>query len=484
MHHDEFLNVATIRQIEREAVAGGKALMPIAGMAAADFVMRRRRAGSQILILVGPGNNGGDGLTAAAHLKAAGYEVTVWMPDQATSLPQPAAHAQSAWLAMGGTVTDKLPRHADLVIDALFGIGFNRPLNAFWSSLIDAVNARRWPVLALDVPSGVYADTGHIDSSAIQATWTLSFIAHAKGLLTGAARNVVGERHLADLGLGVLDALRADVTTSDQVSSSIRLHRQPDSHKGSFGTIRVIGGAKGMVGAALLAGRAALHAGAGKVLIDCLTSDTPLVDCMQPELMIRGGHAEAADIADVLLVGPGLGRLDGAERVVAMALAAETILVLDADALNLIASHSHLMQQLVQRRIATILTPHPAEAARLLQTDTATVQRDRFAAARQLARQTASVVVLKGAGTIIAHQTQLSVNKSGSPALANAGQGDILGGIISALAGQHCSAWEAANLGCLIHGQASDALLRQRPRLVTPASDVLVEAGFLLADYA
>lgn len=471
-----FYSVAQLRQIEWAAKAQGLALMPRAAQAAAEFIAVRFGSAARVLVLAGPGNNGGDALLAATLLQSRGYAVRVCMP-QTVGLPADAAAAYQTWCSAGGTTDASLPSEPPtVVIDGLFGIGANRPLGEPWLSLIAAVNAWQRPILALDVPSGIAADTGAMLGVAIQARWTLSFIGRAKGLATAAARDHTGSLHCHTLDLPDHLLPCGEITTTEAESRQQRLPRPHDSHKGQFGSVAILGGASGMQGAPLLAGRAALHAGAGKVWVGFLDA-APMVDLCRPELMLSQADASLIARADTLAIGPGLGQSAAAQALLAAALASDKPLVIDADALNMLSNIVALRQQLSTRRAITILTPHPSEAARWLGCTTAAVQNDRYAAAQQLADTSQAVVILKGAGSLVAHGTRIAVNQTGSAALANAGQGDVLSGVLAGLLAQGLDGWHAANLAVWAHGAASDALRARTGQLVTLADEVGRDVG-------
>uniref|UniRef100_UPI0035B022C2 NAD(P)H-hydrate epimerase n=1 Tax=Chitinimonas sp. TaxID=1934313 RepID=UPI0035B022C2 len=389
-----FHTVAQLRQIEQLALARQLPLMQRAGAAAADCIAAQ--GAGPVLLLVGPGNNGGDALVAARLLQSRGIAVAVLMPGDTDQLPADAAAAYRDWLAVGGTIHKVWPAGPwTMLVDGLFGIGLNRPLQPYWQAIIDQANAQALPTLALDVPSGIHADTGAALGRPIRADWTLSFIGTARGLLTGAACNVVGQRLLARLDVPEELLANGELASCATISAEMQLDRPSDSHKGRFGTLAIIGGAAGMVGAALLAGRAALHAGAGKVYAGLLDPQGPSVDFARPELMLRPATAELMDQASTIAIGPGLGVSAEARRLLRHALASSQPLLLDADALNLIAEDAALRQTLAIRPAVTILTPHPSEAARLLACSTAAIQADRYGAARQLASLFAATIVLK-----------------------------------------------------------------------------------------
>ncbi len=418
-------------------------------------------ARSRVLVLAGSGNNGGDALVAARHLRDAWLDVRLVLPAEASAMPADAAAALAAWQTAGGTISTSLPAafDADLLIDGLFGIGLARPVGGVFADVIGRVNAASVPVLALDVPSGIDADTGRILGCAVRATATITFIALKPGLLTLDGPDHAGRIVVDDLGLGVADA---DLPSGELLDASVVrraiARRAGNSHKGSYGTVGIIGGAPGMVGAALLAARTALHAGSGKVLVGMLADDAPGVDPVQPELMLRT-VSDVVSAADVLVIGPGLGQSDAARRVLQTSIDILGPLVLDADALNLIAADALLASQVARRTSPTVITPHPTEAARLLQESTTEMQADRIDAAIRLSQRLHAFVVLKGAGSICAAPDGTwSINASGNPGLASAGTGDVLAGLVGALMAQGAAPFDALQAAVHVHGLAADRL--------------------------
>jgi hydroxyethylthiazole kinase-like uncharacterized protein yjeF len=433
-----------IRRIEREAGETTPPLMERAGAAAAELAARLASPeGKDVLVLAGPGNNGGDARIAAERLRAQFFRVSiVARPEE---LP-----AMRRW---------------SLVIDGLFGIGLGRDIEGDYAKLVDYANRQRCPVLALDIPSGLDSDTGRVRGCAVRATHTLTFIGLKPGLLTLDGPDHCGEISVADLGLGALQA-SAWVASPELFVEALR-PRPHNFHKGLAGSLGVFGGAAGMTGAALLAGRAALKLGAGRVYLGLL-DHTLHVDAVAPELMIR--HADDAlglDL-DATVVGPGLGTSERAETLAGAVLASELPCVVDADALNLISESEDLRKACARRTSETLLTPHPAEAARLLGTSTAEVQADRVRAARLLAQNLNAHVVLKGAGSICAARDgHWFVNRTGHAGLSSAGTGDVLSGFLGALLAQRYGGETALVLGVHLHGAAAEGL----PRIGLTASE-------------
>ena len=462
------LRSAALRAIEGEALAGGAPLMARAGLAAArvahDMLSGAARHPARVLVLAGPGNNGGDALEAAVHLRAQGCEVTVAAIAERARLPADAAAALGKWQDAGGTCVGALPAPAafDLVIDGLFGIGLTRAVAAPYADWIAAVNAAPAPVLALDVPSGLDADTGAVFGCAVEATRTVTFIADKPGLHTRQGPDHAGAISVAPLDLRVAYAADADHgLLLDAASFAAALAaRRRDTHKGSFGSVGIIGGAAGMAGAALLAARAALKLGAGRVLVGMLDG-APGLDPLYPELMLREAAGVLADRLDAAVVGPGLGRGEAALALLCQAVDLPCPLVLDADALNLLAADAGLAAALSRRTGATVMTPHPLEAARLLGQDVAAVQRDRIAAALALARLYRAEVVLKGAGSVIASGGEWWINPTGNPGMASGGMGDVLAGLTGALAARGAPALAALQCAVHLHGAAADQLVAE-----------------------
>lgn len=423
-----------IRRIER--AAGDAPLMERAGAAAAALAATLAGdAAKDILVLAGPGNNGGDAKVVARILKEKFFRTTV--VERPEQLPE-----GKAW---------------NLVVDGLFGIGLSRAIDGGFAKLVDHANAQGCPVLALDIPSGIASDTGAVLGCAVRATHTITFIGFKPGLLTLDGPDHCGELSVADLGIDAvpLEVKKGWVAGPGLFAGSLA-PRPLNFHKGLAGSVAILGGAAGMTGAALLAGRAALRLGAGRVYAGLLEPFT--VDTDAPELMLR--HADDVLGADLeaAVVGPGLGTGERAATLLAAVLASDLRCVLDADALNLIAADTDLRKACAHRDAETIVTPHPAEAARLLAETTAKVQQDRLAAARQLSSNLRAHVVLKGNGSIcVARDGHWFINTSGNPGMASAGMGDVLAGILGALLAQGYSGETALVLGTHLHGCAGDA---------------------------
>jgi hydroxyethylthiazole kinase-like uncharacterized protein yjeF len=453
-----------------EAAHAGEPLMRRAGAAAARLVDELRAGRPEaVLALVGPGNNGGDALTMAALLRQRNVAVTTVFIGRAETLPADAAEAYRQFIAEGWRLLPDIPPKTrwSLIVDGLFGIGLARPLTGKEASLVETANQlaaeQDCPLLALDCPSGLDADTGFCRGIAIRATHTLSFIAAKPGFYTADGPDYCGQVLFDNLGVPVVN--RSDVLPDGRLLDRAAFARclQPrtrNSHKGLYGSVGILGGAHSMMGAALLAGRAALKMGAGRVFLGLLDPQAPCVDFAHPELMVRRPEGVFDTTLNVLACGPGLGRSDRAAELLELAIEGETSLVLDADALNILAFDSNLQARLTQRVAPTLLTPHPAEAARLLDLQTVDIQKSRIQMAQELARRYRAWVVLKGCGSIVCcPDGQWWINTSGNPGLSCPGSGDVLTGILTALLGQGWPPGEALLAAVHLHGQAADDLV-------------------------
>lgn len=449
---------ADLREIEHRWTAAhpGRPLMARAGAAAADLACTLARdTGEPILVLAGPGNNGGDAVVTARLLAAQGFRVVVVSRADPARLPPDAAHAWTDWRDAGGNALTDVPagQSFGLVVDGLYGVGLVRAIEGEDARWIGLANAMACPRLALDVPSGLDGDTGQVRGCAVRADHTLTFLGLKPGLLTADGPDHAGTLHLDALGVepDMLPAVAGSALT--RLETRHRLPPRPrNSHKGVFGHAGVVGGAQGMVGAALIAGRAALAYGAGAVTLGVLDARVA-VDYGEPRLMFAPPERLVAAPLDVLALGPGLGQAAQARALLETALASTCPLVLDADALNLLAGDPALSEMAARRTAPTLLTPHPGEAARLLACGTYDVQADRIAAASMLARRFRAHVALKGAGTVVTHpQGRYAINTTGGPHLAQAGSGDRLTGIVVALLAQGMAPGDALEAAVWRHG--------------------------------
>jgi hydroxyethylthiazole kinase-like uncharacterized protein yjeF len=425
-----------IRRIEQ--AAKDAPLMQRAGAAAAELAARLCADDAKdVLVLAGPGNNGGDARIVAEILQQKFFRVTVAGAGELAALP--------------------VNRRWGLVVDGLFGIGLARPVEGDFAKLVDYANAQDCARLALDIPSGIESDTGRILGRAVRATHTVTFIALKPGLLTLDGPDHCGEITVAGLDLDLRKLARPGAWVASPALFAEALKRRPRNfHKGKAGSLAVLGGSTGMTGAALLAGRAALRLGAGRVYVGMLEETS--LDPVTPELMLRHPDDALGQDLDAIVIGPGLGQSARAEALVGAVLASDMPCVLDADALNLIADLKDLRAACAKRRADTLLSPHPGEAARLLGTTIPEVQQDRVGAAQQLSRALNAHVCLKGNGSVlVARDGHWFVNSTGNPGMASAGMGDVLSGILGALLAQRISGEAALVLGVHLHGAAADA---------------------------
>ncbi|MDE2585016.1 MAG: NAD(P)H-hydrate dehydratase [Betaproteobacteria bacterium] len=464
--HSPLYRASGLRTLE--AKAADQPLMQRAGQAAAELAARLcRDNGAAILILAGPGNNGGDALEAGHHLLGCFFKVHLVFTGQAEKLPPDAQAALERFVHAGGKLLDAIPDSPPwgLIIDGLFGIGLQRNIEGAYANLIHDVNRlslrNGCPLLALDCPSGLDADTGVVRGCAIRASHTLTFIALKPGLLTLDGPDYCGHTTVASLDLNPpLLAAPEGNTIAPTLFASHLAPRRRNSHKGSYGSAGILGGAPSMTGAALLTGRAALTLGCGRVYAGLLDSERPSVDLLQPELMLRTPEALFHAPLTALACGPGLSTAREALPLLEQALATEFPLVLDADALNLLAAEEPLAVAAASRQAPLLITPHPAEAARLLGVSVAEVQADRIASAQALARQFNAWTALKGCGTIVAAPGGAWwINSSGNPGLAAAGQGDVLTGLAVALLAQGWPPLKALLGAVHLHGAAADHLV-------------------------
>ena len=476
------------RAVERHGLGDG-VLMERAGAAAFALLRERFPRARRIGVVCGPGNNGGDGYVVARLAQAAGLDVEILSPISPDKLTGDARGAYERWHGAKG-----LAAHSDfsrlvdreVIVDALFGTGLERPLEGAWHAAVEAINAARRPVLALDLPSGLHADSGRVLGAVVRAAITMSFIGLKAGLFTGTGREHSGSIFFDDLAVpaSVFDGLPpyARRITARNLRGLLR-PRARHAHKGDAGRVLVVGGQPGMPGAVRLAGEAAYRAGAGLVKLATHTAHTATVSAACPELIAYGVAqglqiGECARSANAIAVGPGLG-LDAWGRELALAaFDLECPQVVDADGLR------HLAAQL--RTSATwVLTPHPGEAAALLDITCDDVQHDRIRVARAIAKRYGGVCVLKGSGTIVTDGSDMPVwlCDRGGPGLATAGTGDVLTGIIAALLAQGVAPIEAARLGVWVHASAGDRVSANGERGLL-ASDLLLPVRNLVNELA
>lgn len=491
------LTIRGIRAVESAAQAArpSPSLMQRAGQVAAEWV--RELTGDRpdpVLILVGPGNNGGDALVCAHELMTLGYGcLCVGLPANDRT-PADARAAHATFLAAGGVLHLEIPDSTgfrfSLIVDGLFGIGVNQPLAAPYAGWVESANTLSLlddiPLLALDIASGLNSDTGAAQELSITATHTLTFIANKPGLFTGDGPDHSGDVQVCDLNIdqALLSSALDDAgnLNDPDLWADDLPQRALNANKGDAGSAGLLGGSPSMTGALILAARSALHSGAGRVYAAALgnaQSGAPTLDPMQPEIMFRDPASLRDAPLTALGVGPGLGRTDVSRAVLASALDFEGPLVLDADALVLLPD---LINAVTERHAPTLLTPHPGEAAALLNTDIPTIEADRIHAAKEIAVRYHATIVLKGCGSIIATPDgRWWINTTGNPGMATAGMGDVLTGITTALLAQGMAPEQALCAAVWLHGAAGDVCVESgEGPLGLTASEVILAARTLL----
>lgn len=458
----ELYTAAQVRELDRLAIEQqgipSLTLMERAGADALDALTGRYPGAGNLVVLCGGGNNAGDGYVLARLARQAGLEVRVIALVEPGRLKGDAAASAQKYLQTGNVETALALEGADIIVDALLGSGLNRPVEGSFAEAIELINAASAPVFALDIPSGLNADTGVCLGSAVRADATITFIGLKRGMFTAEGSEFCGEILFSDLGTpaGMHAAIDAEARLIRHEEVMLNLRARPrDAHKGRYGHVLVIGGDYGYQGAAILAGSAAARAGAGLVTVATRPEHARTIPLFRPELMTAAVTA-ARDLdalmerVSVVAIGPGLGQSDWAISLLAKVLQTRLPLVVDADALNLLA-----LEPL--RRENWVLTPHPGEAARLLGITSTEVQTDRFAAVTSLRDRFGGTVALKGAGSLVAGATgPIRLNRTGNPGMAGGGMGDVLTGVIAGLVAQGMEPGVATVAGVYLHGYAAD----------------------------
>ncbi|TRX74009.1 NAD(P)H-hydrate dehydratase [Pseudomonas mangiferae] len=458
-------SAAQVRDLDARLIAAGTPgfdLMQRAARATWNALRRRWPDAGALTVLAGHGNNAGDGYLVAVLATRAGWQVRVLAVGEPTRLEGDARRAHAEALAAGVEVLSWSTQSAveGVAVDALLGTGFHGTLRAPYAEAIRWLNASGAPILAVDLPSGLEADSGRVPEVAVRAELTVTFIGLKLGLFSGEGADMAGDL--------VFDDLQADAALREATPAVARrlareylptlAPRARTAHKGQFGHVLVVGGDLGLGGSVLLSTESALRAGAGLVSLATRGEHVPAALARMPEVMARGVRSAnqlhtLVDKADVLVVGPGLGQDAWGRSLLSIASGREVPQVWDADALNLLASGGYRLPP------DAVITPHPGEAGRLLGRSTADVQADRPAAARALVERFGCCVILKGAGSLVAAPGQpLSLCDRGHPAMAGAGFGDVLAGLVGALRGQGLSAYDAACLAVWLHASAGERL--------------------------
>lgn len=499
--------IENIRQIEEAYVATTAvknpklSLMQQAGEAVAKHAlsMLKKSKTKNVLVLIGPGNNGGDAWVAANQLRHAKANVTVLSLGEQTLHDAAAKKAFNEFQADEVSATANIATIAkawpkqlkiDLIIDGLFGIGLTRAPSGAFADAINEANRQRQNnltlVLAIDIPTGLNANTGAAFQPSIEADETITFIAGKPGLHTADGRDNTGKVSVITLGVSSSESNISLLTQAE--AASLIPPRRENSHKGNYGNVGIIGGAQGMAGAAVIAARAALNIGPGKVFLGLFDKDRPAYDVLNPEIMLRDARDLAKDDS-MTAFAIGMGAGDAGMASIMSLLTLNKPIVVDADALNAIASNPSIKAAFQAKKTESalpalpfIFTPHPGEAARLLDVKTADIQADRLNSALKIAQLFNVVTILKGAGSIIAHPDgRIAINPTGNAGMASGGMGDALSGMLAALLAMGCTTWDAARLGVYLHGAAGDAACHHGmgPHGLT-ASDVIFEARGLL----
>ncbi|KPF67087.1 hypothetical protein IP69_13870 [Bosea sp. AAP35] len=489
------LDVAGMAAADASAIAAGTpgaVLMERAGKAVADAVDRRTPPGARILVLCGPGNNGGDGFVAARLLARRGRPVTLGLVGDRDRLAGDAATMAQLWTGSVEPIAGIVPEAYGLIVDALFGAGLTRPLDGEVALAVEAVTASGRPVVAVDVPSGLSGDTGRHDGAVIRATETVTFFRPKPGHLLLPGRALCGTLTLADIGIGIEHGFPPDRPAFMFRNAPMLWQAEwpihaADTHKFRRGTVLVVAGGLEGVGAPRLGARAALRVGAGLVTIACPPETLSAHAARGPDALMQRSVADGEALGRVLaqprlsavLIGPALGLDARAREAVAAVLRTERPAVFDADALTLIAQSGSLLHGLRRRGAASVMTPHEGEFARLFGSVEDIVQADsKLAKARRAAAHSGAVIVLKGSDTVIACPNgRAAINTTGTPALATAGSGDVLGGLIAGLLAQGMPAFEAACAAVWLHGRTGEVL---GPGLI--ADDLPEAAARLLAE--
>ncbi len=499
----------TIQAIDRKAVKDygvrGLQLMENAGRGVAEIILRElsacRKGCSRVSIIVGKGNNGGDGFVAARHLRNRGVDATVFSFSPVEYIKGDAGVNAASWKKMDGKTlfistaaslkgAESALRHSSIIVDGIFGTGLSSPVKGLYAKVIELINGLNKKVIAIDIPSGIDATTGAALGTPVRADITATMAMPKIGLYTYPGREYSGRVEIVDIGAprALIDdsAIRWNLTTGHDVKNILR-PRRADTHKGTYGHVLVLAGSPGKTGAALMSAMGAMRIGAGLVTIGLPQGLLSSMESKTTEVMTLGlpqtpqmtlGISSYDDVrrfmADksALVIGPGIGVSDDVAGLVRKIIKeADYPIVIDADGLNNIAGH---VEALKDTRARIVLTPHPGEMARLTGMSSSQVQSDRVNVAGALARKTNATVVLKGAGTVIASPDGvIHINPTGNPGLATAGTGDVLSGMIGGLLAQGCEAQPAAVAAVYIHGAAGDEVRDENGGTGMIATDLL-----------
>ncbi len=485
-----------VRRLDQSAIEAhgipGIELMEHAGRSVFESARLKFPEAAKWLIFCGGGNNGGDGYIVARRAREAGLSVHVCALKSIDFLSGDAATAASRWRQAGGEIHSWPVRDLDsydLLVDALLGTGLDRAPGGDYASAIDMMNRSPAAIVAVDIPSGLNADTGNVMGIASQADLTVTFIGRKRGLYTADGPDYAGVVQFSDLQTP--DSVRDSVPDSGILASKSIIEenlsvRRRNSHKGSYGWMLGIGGNTSMSGAVRLCGEAALRSGAGKVTLATSPDHAALVNLTCPELMVRGVRngkqlQTLLRQVNVIVIGTGLGQTSWSEDLFRTCIKTDVPIVLDADGLNILA---RLFPEKTKRKLPRgnwILTPHPAEAGRLLGARASEVQQDRVSAAQHIAQRYDAIVILKGCGTVVSDQKgNYAICPLGNPGMASAGTGDVLAGVIGAMVAQQLDLWDAATTGVVAHALAGDLAASQVGERGMLASDITLRLPSVL----
>ena len=467
---------AQVREMDRMAIEEyaipGIDLMRKAGQVVFDLI-KKHFPSSELVIFCGAGNNAGDGYVVAQLAILAGFEVKVYYLARPEALKGDAQLAYQDFIQAGGIAiafNNTVRITHCLVIDAILGTGLSREVSGVYAEAISRINESDCSVISVDIPSGLNADTGCVMGNAVKAQWTVSFIGLKQGMFTGFAAEHCGQ--IAYSSLDVPEKILQTFTCASRlISQPLLAKRHRCAHKGSQGHVLLIGGEAGFSGAIRLAAEAALRIGAGLVSVATRSSHAGYINMARPELMCHGIEdadelMPLLDKATTVVIGPGLGQSEWAEDLFERVIESDLPLVVDADGLNLLAKTP-------VSRDNWVLTPHPGEAARLLNCTTDEIAKDRFAAVSQLQENFAGVVVLKGAGTLLANTEEIMLSTTGNPGMASGGMGDVLAGMVAGLLAQKLSLSQAATTAVFLHGEAADLAAARDGERGLLASDLM-----------
>ncbi|MGZ8224194.1 MAG: NAD(P)H-hydrate dehydratase [Methylobacter sp.] len=468
---------AQVRELDRIAIEKrgipGFELMSKAGYEVFQCIRNKWPNAKTLAVFCGCGNNAGDGYIVAGLAYEAALKVSVYAVSEPEKLQGDALTAYQNCVKSNVQVIAFQPGHiieADVIVDALLGTGLDRPVTGLYAEAVQMINDSSAAVIAVDIPSGLHADTGNVMSCAVEADCTVTFIGMKQGLLTGQAPEYCGELVFSSLAVPE-DVFQKVSSSAVRILQAPLPQRHRCSHKGDYGHALIIGGELGFSGAAMLSGEAALRVGTGLVSIATRLEHSGSMNLIRPELMCHGVEnawqlVALLEKASVIVLGPGLGQSDWAKQLFTVAVASGKPLVIDADGLNLLANAPLAKPDL-------ILTPHPGEAARLLNLSTAEIQQDRFAAVSAIQSKFHGIAVLKGAGTLIASEHEIAVSTTGNPGMASGGMGDVLSGVIAGLVAQGLTLKNAAQQGVYIHGLAADLAAENDGERGMLASDLM-----------